>query len=255
MKTLLDIVDSILSDANGDEVDSITDTVESLQCAKLVVSVYEDIFSEYDLQAGKKLFRLDGSADILLPTHMAIPEGMHSVEWVKYNKADLSATQADYRDVTYISPEEFINLVNRRDDSQTNIQTVTDPSGVSLRIQNDKAPEYFTLFNARTLVFDSFDTGVDSFLQQSKTQAYGQQAATLALQDDAVVDLPLELTTLLVNMSRDIYMDTHAGGSTASMSKRANRSRVRAQRLRHTMRNNREQFANHTGPDYGRRPR
>ena len=77
--TLLDVVQSILSDANSDEISSIGDTVEAAQCAQVVASVYEDVAAEYDIQAVKRLFKLDGDADPTSPCHMRIPQEFHSV--------------------------------------------------------------------------------------------------------------------------------------------------------------------------------
>lgn len=253
--TLLDVVQTILSDANGDDANSITDTVEAAQCAKVIASIYEDIVVEYDLQAVKQLFRLDGMADTTKPTHMRIPEEYNSVEWIKYDhRASVSDPQG-FRDITYLYPKDFLDMTNSRRSSEPNVLTAIDPSGVKIYVRTDQFPQYYTLFDDRTVVFDAFNSDVESTLYQTKTQAYGQKSTRLVLADATVINLPMELMTLLVNEARASYFDIHAGGATQKVERRASRSRVRAQRLRHTMRNNREQFESHTGPSYGRRRR
>lgn len=253
--TLLDVVQTILSDANGDDANSITDTVEAMQCAKVVASVYEDIVAEYDLQAVKQMFRLDGLGDTDRPTQMQIPAEHFSVEWIKYDIRTSTEDAQDFKDITYISPKEFIDLTNQRSPDNPNVQASVDESGVKINVFTDRHPTYYTLFDGRTVTFDSFNSDVESTLHQTKTQAYGQKSFQLVLIDTTEINLPQELITLLVNESRAMYFDIHAGGATQRVERRASRSRVRAQRIRHTMRNNREQFENHTGPSYGRRPR
>lgn len=253
--TLLDVVQIILSDANGDDANSITDTVEASQCAKIVASVYEDIVVEYDLQAVKQLFRLDGMADTDKPTHMKIPEEFHSVEWIKYDNRNQVADAPAFTTCNYLYPADFIDLCNHRRVGSDNVFASTDPSGVVINVFTNRHPQHYTLFDDRTVVFDSFNSSVESTLYQTKTQAYGQKSSRLVLADTSLINLPQELVTLLVNEARSTYFDVHAGGSTQKIEQRASRSRVRAQRIRHTMRNNKEQFESHTGPSYGRRPR
>lgn len=253
--TLLDVVQMILSDANGDDANSITDTVEAAQCSKVVASVYEDIVAEYDLQSVKQLFRLDGMSDTTRPTHMKIPEEFNSVEWVKYDNREKVGDPQNFKDLRYLYPKDFIDLCNERQADMPNVYVSTDPSGVKINVLTDRHPTCYTLFDDRTVVFDSFNSSVESTLYQAKTQAYGQKSTRLVLADTTLITLPQELITLLVNEARAMYFDIHAGGATQRIERRASRSRVRAQRIRHTMRNNAEQFEAHTGPNYGRRRR
>ena len=250
--TLLEVVQQILSDANGDEVSSISDTVEATQCASIVASVYEDIVTEHDIQAIKRLFKLDGDADTASPCHMQIPAEHHSVEWIKYDTRTAVSDPHNYQDVCYMYPKDFLDMCNARNLDDSNVTTSEDPSGVIIHVLDDKAPQYYTLFDDRNVVFDSYNSAVESTLHQAKTQAYGQTSSKLALSDEATINLPAELVPLLVNEARAMFFDVHAGGATQRIERRASRSRVRVQRLRHTMRNNKEQFK-HTGPNYGRR--
>lgn len=250
--TLLDVVQSILSDANSDEISSIGDTVEAAQCAQVVASVYEDVAAEYDIQAVKRLFKLDGDADPTSPCHMRIPQEFHSVEWVKYDRRIGIDDPAAFTDVTYMYPKDFMDMVNSRRPGDPNVVTSLDPSGVIINVLDNQPPTYYTLFDDRHVVFDSYNDSVESTLHQAKTQAYGQTTNRLIIADATVITLPPELIPLLINEARAMYFDVHVGGATQRIERRASRSRVRVQRIRHTMRNNKEQFK-HTGPDYGRR--
>jgi hypothetical protein len=236
--TLLDLVQEILSDANGDEVSSITDTAEATQAATIVASLYEDIVTEYDIQAVKRMFKLDGDATTERPTHMRIPPEYHSVEWVKYDVRRALDDPPEYRDIQYLYPKEFIDICNARRLGDTNVSTSTDPSGIDIYVLTNKPPTYYTLFDDRHIVFDSYNAAIESTLHQSKTQAYGQMSSRLVVADGTEINLPAELMPLLKNEARQMFFDSHAGGATATVAQRASRSRVRMQRIRHTMRNN-----------------
>ena len=47
-ETLIDIVQDILSDADSDDVSSISDTVEADQCARVVRDVFNQIVADHD---------------------------------------------------------------------------------------------------------------------------------------------------------------------------------------------------------------
>ena len=49
MRTLLQLTQSILNDADGDEVNSISDTIEAEQAAQLLIDTYLEMVSELDL--------------------------------------------------------------------------------------------------------------------------------------------------------------------------------------------------------------
>ncbi len=220
----------------------------------MAADIYENIVVEHDIQAVKRLFKLDGLADSDKPTHMEIPEEYHSVEWIKYDVRQATGDPAQFRDVTYMYPREFVDLVNARNPDESNVFVATDPTGVTLNVLTDKAPTYYTLFDDRHVVFDSYNSVVESSLHQNKTQAYGQMSSQLVIDDDTEIYLPAELMPMYKSEVRQMYLDVHGGGAPSSVVRQASKSRVRSQRLRHTMRNSREQFK-HTGPDYGRRPR
>ena len=65
--SLIELVQRILESMDSDEVDSITDTVESLAVANIVKECYYDIISNLDLPERKDIFQLDGSGDSTKP--------------------------------------------------------------------------------------------------------------------------------------------------------------------------------------------
>jgi len=200
--TLLEIVQDILSDMESDEVNSISDTVESLQVAQIVKSTYYNIIDGRDYPFLHELFQLDSSTSVTKPTHLGIPETIIDLDWIKYNKKKVTDTKNKYEKVTYKTPEEFLNIVNGRDSSVSNILVVTDPTGIQLNILTDFAPTYYTSFDDETLVFDSYDSSIESTLQNSKTQCYGKRSVAFTLDDAFTPDLPVQMFTYLLNEAK-----------------------------------------------------
>src|SRR3546814_20541284 len=67
-KTLLEITQDILSDIDGDEVNSIDDTIESARVASIVRSTYESLMSHRNWPHNRKLITVEDSGSEAIPT-------------------------------------------------------------------------------------------------------------------------------------------------------------------------------------------
>lgn len=200
--SLLEIVQEILSDMTSDPVNSISDTVEAMQVATIVKRTFINLVNDRIWPASGRLFRLTSSADASRPTHMRIEENVTEVEWVKYDVRDDVTKPINYVDIHYKSPEDFLLWVMARDASASNMQTVMDYHGTPLIIQTDAAPSYYTSFDDEYLVFDSFDSNMDSILQNSKTQVYGVVEPEWEMVDSFVPNMPAKFFPYFVNEAK-----------------------------------------------------
>lgn len=82
--TLLQMVQSILSSLGSDEVNSISDTTESLQVADIVKQTYMNMIGRYDLPQHNQPFQLQASDSAASPVLMSFPPGVTRIEWLKY---------------------------------------------------------------------------------------------------------------------------------------------------------------------------
>lgn len=82
--TLLDLTQNILSALSSDEVNSINDTVESLQVATIVKNKYFDIVNRVNLPEHDQLIQLEPSLDQTMPVMMFVPEDVAQIKWLKY---------------------------------------------------------------------------------------------------------------------------------------------------------------------------
>lgn len=201
--SLLEIVQTILSDMDGDEINSISDTEEAEQVASHVKSVYRALVSNAEWPHTRRAVALVPNSDNNYPTHMTVKEELKQLISVNYNKANLGDTRKLYRPVSYLDPDDFLRKINYRDNTKSNVEVITDYSGIELLIVNDKSPDYYTSFDDVVIVFDSYDKSVDSSLQQSKLQAQGYIIPDFTISDSFVPDLPSDAFSLLVERSTE----------------------------------------------------
>lgn len=200
--TLLEMVQDILSDMDSDAVTSYTDTVESVQVAQILKTTYFNIIDGRDWPHLYQFFRLT-ETDANTPTHMTLVNDVMNVDWIKYNVRNATDTKDRYHKIEWKSPEEFMMILDSRDSSATNIDVITS-NNIFFNVYNDRAPSYFTTFDEDLIVFDAFDSGVETFLKTAKNQCYGKVYPTVTLADGMYFDLPTEGFSYLLNESKSV---------------------------------------------------
>lgn len=198
-KTLLELTQDILSVMDGDNVNSIFDTEESEQVARTIIRTYEALVSNSNWDHTRKGLTFVPLTDNDLPTHIKLEDNVKQLEQVNYNKTILGSDRTRYEQVKWKEPDDFLRYTNGRDSSSPVVQVVKDLSGIELLIENNKQPDYFTSFDDKHLIFDSFDSSVDSTIQESKIQAFGFVSITFKLQDDAVPQLPPDAWSFFIS--------------------------------------------------------
>lgn len=244
--TLLTMVQKILSSMSSDEVNTIADTVESMQ----IVDIIEDVFYNYvtnnDIPEHEELLALTALSDSAKPNYMKIPANVAKIAEVWYNKNEDSPLQLEYREIRYLNPSEFLRRNSLIDTSDANVVQVTDVSGTKLAVRNNKMPEFWTTFDDEYLVFDSYKATVDATLQTSKARAISRTVPTFTRSDAFVMDIDDNLFPVILNEAKswahmELKQQPHAK---AEQQSRRQRARSQAERARVTEENKR--------PDYGR---
>lgn len=244
---LLRIVQKVLSSLDADEVNSIADTVESLQVAEIVEDVYYNLISNRTIPEHEELLKIEALADGDRPNYLRLPTNISRIKWFKYNTTDDPANNKEYKDIPYVEPEIFLQRVLGRTLSNSNVIEVTDFSGVPLLIKNDKHPDYWTSFDDDYMVFDSYNSSVDSTLQNSKSMCLGSIIPTFELSDDFVPDFDDNFFPILINEAKSW---AHAELKQTSHQKAEQQSR----KQRTTLQNDLHRFKTpYRRPNYGRR--
>jgi hypothetical protein len=203
--TLLDMVQDILSDMSSDAVNSLNDTVESLQVAQIIKSTYLFMIAKMDRPWLGTLFQLE-SGTTTYPTRMRMPDDISEINWIKYNKKLVSDTRERWGDVVRKTPEEFIDALYLRNSSADNVETVLIVENVPLFIFNDRAPTMWTTFDDEYIIFDNYDSDVETNLQSSKTSCHGIKEPTWSESDTFTPDLPSSMFPFLLAESKATCM-------------------------------------------------
>lgn len=204
--TLLEIVSDILSDMDGDYVAGINDTDEATQVAQIVKTTYQAMMSNRNWPHTAVVLNITPSTDNLLPTHTSLPSNVKELISVYYDVRKNGETRLNYRQIKYLAPDDFLRYTNQRNNDDVNCDIIQDPSGVKILIMKNKAPEYYTSFDDEVMVFDSFDSSVDSTIQANKTQIRAYVIPPFEMQDDFIPDLPDEAFSALIEEAKSKAM-------------------------------------------------
>lgn len=248
-KTYLEIVQDILNDLSSDEVNSIDDTIESQQVAQIVKSTYFAMMSNRNWPHQRQTVSINSYGDSTLPTHMKVVEDIKELIFINYNVIRAGETRKRYQRIKYKDPDEFLYMLNQNNNDASNVDVILDTSGIELLIRNDKAPEYYTSFDDNTLVFDSYDSDVDTILQESKFQTLAYVFPTWTDTDSFVPDLPAEAFTALIEEAKS----KAAFKLKQEPDQKAEQEATRQQRW--LARRARQVGGGIRYPNYGRRPR
>lgn len=204
--TLLELTQDILNDMDSDSVNSIFDTFESEQVAQIIKTTYFSLMSTREWPHLRQTIQLVPSTDQAKPTHMYVPDGVMRMVSLNYNKARDGETRKLYQNVSWREPDHFLQMTNAQNSDSDNIDVIMDDSGIELLIANDRHPTYFTSFDDKTLIFNSYDKSVDDTLQNSKTQALAYVMPDWQTTDTFVPDLPEEAFMALLEEAKSRAM-------------------------------------------------
>lgn len=196
--TLLELTQNVLNAIDGEEINAISDTVESLQVSQDIQDVYFDIIGRKDWQFLRKLRTLDNLSDSTKPTHMLLPEKASKIDFLMYNNKKVGSTRNFFRPCVYRYPDEFLLALNNRDNTKSTYDVITDVDGAKLTIRNDAPPRYFTSFDDIHIVFDNYDSAIESTLTSDNTQVSLFMIPDWTVEDSFVPVLPDEMFPLLL---------------------------------------------------------
>jgi len=247
-RTLLEIVQDVLGAISSDEVDDISDTQDAEDVVRIVRRVYADMITQRDWPHLRKVVALTASGDSAKPTHMTFDSKISKIVSVKYDNRKTGETQRQYLPVTYKSPEDFLDILDGRNNDETNIDIITDYGGTELLIKNDASPQYYTSFDDTKIVMDAYDSVIGSTLVGARTKAIVYEEGTFTASNTFVINLPDKAFQHLINEAMSTAFIELKEVANSKVEKDA---RVSGQRLaieKHRVNNSTKAET----PDYGR---
>lgn len=201
-RTLLDMVQDILSALDSDEVNSIDDTVEATQVATIIKNCYLNMSSNRNWSQQKRLIAFNHSGTPDRPTHLKSPDNLKELHSFRYNVTKDSRTE--YREVQYREPDDFLRINAYRNENSDNTRVITDFGGTPLVVITNRGPLYWTTFDDVYIVCDAYDKEQDDALKASKTQLHVTLFPSFQLVDDYVPEMPVEAFQALLNEAKSV---------------------------------------------------
>jgi hypothetical protein len=249
--TVLEIVQNIASALDSDNVNSISDTVESYQIAMVVKETYYELLAALNIPSNDSLIELTGLADTTKPNYLKIPDTTKQIKWFKYDYVSNGLT-GQYVAINYVEPEEFIlrSVGNTSLANSPPYTQVHDYSGVIFNILNTQDPTCWTTFDNSHIVTDSWDNTKDTTLQASKTLCWGENNLTFTLSDTYTPVLDDDLFPLLLAEAKSVCFLNIKQMENPKEEKRAKRQLIRVQ---NDLWRADQRKPYDKAPDYGRR--
>ena len=205
--TYLELVQTIGSSLGSDEINSISDSVESLQIADIVKTTYFDIINRSNLPSHYSLTTLEPSNDITKPILMTVPNTVEEIKWIKYNCVEETSDPVNMQVIAYMSLESYLNSMDMLDTTESNVSSFNITSGTdtfTIYYENDRPPSFYTTFDNNTILFDSYKSTVETTLQKSNSLCYSKLVIPFTLTDSFIPDLDDEQFPLLINEAKTL---------------------------------------------------
>ncbi len=257
-KTLLEIVQSIASDAESDEINDIDESTEARQIVNIVEQTYYDLRVALNLPEHDGPFKLDATGGTDFPVKMNLPSNVIDLQSLKYDCRELGATYPVFVPMYSVSLAEFTNrmysLPESADSTIESSDVLINGDTFQFFYRNDEAPSYYTTTDDNSVIFNSYDSSVDNNLQQSKTFGFGRIIPTFTRSNSFIPALDADKFPLLIEEAKiSVFNDLKQMDNKISM-KRARAHMIRSQNDRQNVKKDTSYGSPYDGfPNYGRR--
>lgn len=192
-KNVLEYVQAALNVMESDQVDSISDTEESVMVAELLRQVYDELIERKEWLFLYQAITLTPAADVTSPTKFTIPDNVRRIEWLSYN---ISQDGGEYtrRELCYTEPHDFLQKFGN---GSLSSMIITIGDSIKFHATLDKMPTHWTSFDDETVYMNSIDASIQSTLTSDRLQGWGYVHPEFQITDTFVPDLPVRMVPLL----------------------------------------------------------
>lgn len=201
--TLLEMVQDILEALSASPVNSISDSSEAFQIATFIKNTYHSLLTNRHVPDFESLVKLVPYSDNRYPVLLHYPEDIQKLKNIWYDIRDPSNSFTDdhhYKEILFLEPEEFLRRCTHGGDRTFEMQ---EPfTGTTMYVRNDADPSYWTTFDNKNIIFDSYDSAKDSTIQESKLRGFGAYYPEFRMEDGFTPRLHGMYFPLLLNESK-----------------------------------------------------
>jgi len=199
-KTLLRIVQRIGEAIGSDEIDTLTETIESIEITNIVEDTFIEVISRRDWEFLRdRALQLDARdvSDTKI-MNLKIPPNVTRLQCVKYLDEN-----GNFRELRYWPACDFLTRLQGRNVADDNITAILNDDGVALLIITDQFPTFYTSFDEENITFDAHDAtrGVGNLVADSVIVA--NIIPPMDFTDPtATLPVPERMETLIINEAK-----------------------------------------------------
>lgn len=202
-KTVLELVQYILSSLDLDNVNSISDP-EGTQISLILERSYEAILARKHWKFMNRTMNLEQVGALSKPTKLQIPTTVNRVTNLRH-KSFNESDQIQWRDLKYMFPADFLaHVQTTRNPEDTNVVTTTNDDNVEMFIINNKPPEFWTSFDDEFIYLDNWDASRSDTVLNQNTSVNVVLEPRWEHVDSFVPDLPQDMFSALLNEALSI---------------------------------------------------
>lgn len=198
-RTLLYTVQRVLEKLNLDPVNSINDTVDSLLISREAESTFYDLMTRAEWESKIDLIEVTSVSDLSQPTTLKLDTDVHNITSFRYDITTAEDDNKLIREIVWLGPEEFLKKSYSLNSSNDNVAEV-QYKDIPLLIVNDRMPTYYTSFDNKYLVLDSYHKDTEDTLIGTKSICYGKKVPSWLQDDEYVIPVQDSLYPLYLSM-------------------------------------------------------
>lgn len=209
-RTLLYTVQRVLEKLNLDPVNSINDTEDALLISREAESTFYDMMTRGEWEEKADLIEVNSVSDLNNPTALELGAEVRNIKSLRYDVTTVDDDNKLLRKIQWLEPEEFLEKSYRLNTSETNV-TEVQYNDIPLLIRNDEMPNYYTSFDNKTLILNSYDAVTEDTLIGTKSVCYGVTIPNWVESNTFVIPVQDNLYPLYLSMlasACSIYMNT-----------------------------------------------
>lgn len=246
---MLEMTQTVLEKMDSDEVNSISDTVESVAVAAEIRDTYRAIVSNSGDYQKTGYVQLEGLSDTKRFNQMKIPDNVVEILELWLEKPDSCLERIT---PVYQEPSQFVETLYQATDKPTKSVPPCGQEGPCFPVGTAEDPTCYTTFDGTTVFFNAVDTSCYDTLHSNMSAARAVLLPEFRMEDGFVPDLKVSDFSHFLQESIDACFVHFKGVSNSKAQARARNQKVSRQ-------NNRNLVGNHNnktvGPPYGRRSR
>lgn len=198
-RTLIYTVQRVLEKLNLDPVNAISDTEDALLISREAESTFYDMVTRGDWPDKIDLIEVNSVSDLNNPTALELGDEVHYIKSLRYDVTTADDSNKIIRDLCWLSPEDFLEKSYNLNTSLDEVDEV-QYKDVPLFIRNNKMPDYYTSFDNKIVICDSYHSDTEDTLIGTKSICQGKVAPTWQQDDMFVIPVQDSLYPLYLSM-------------------------------------------------------